>query len=200
MASQIKDDVGNEQWMHANCLAAIADIFSRAFTMAGNCRFPLYITGEMAKEWFDVWRLINGRRMARNGWSFSGSSAETNTLQPTLAFSRSVAQRNHSRSRRRFLRARYPPSHPGMDPWDDKHHYVEPSVDEDLPIELPDAPPNSPDCFSPLLSSLDPRLDARGISWIRDPKKNSVRSMIRRTPLQMWVPRTHAWTLRWRRI
>ena len=70
MASQIQDNVRDEQWTHANCLKDIADIFSRTFTMVGNCRFLLYITGEMAEEWFDVWRLINEQRMARNGWPF----------------------------------------------------------------------------------------------------------------------------------
>ena len=69
-ASQIQDNVRDEQWMHANCLKDIADIFSRTFAMMGNCRFPLYITGELAEVWFDVWRLINEQRMSRNRWPF----------------------------------------------------------------------------------------------------------------------------------
>ena len=39
-ASQIQDNAGDGQWMHANCLTEIADISSRTFTMMGNCRFP----------------------------------------------------------------------------------------------------------------------------------------------------------------
>ena len=114
MVSEIRGNAGNEQWMHANCLTAIADIFPEALTMGGNCRFPLYITGEMAEKWFDASRLINGQRTSRNGWSFLGSRAETNTVQPTLASFRSVAQRNPSRSDRRFLRARSPISKRGF--------------------------------------------------------------------------------------
>ena len=167
VVSQIRNNVGNEQWMHARSLTDIADISSRAFTVMGNCRFPLYITSEMAEKWFDVWRLINEQRMTQNEWSFLGSSAETNTLQPTLTFFRSVAQRNHARSRLRFLRARSLSPHLNLDVWDDEAHYVDPSGDESLPLERPEDPLNFPEYF--FLSSPDPRLTVQSLKRRGDP-------------------------------
>ena len=64
--AQIENNVGDGQWMRAQSLAKIADIFTRSFTMLGNCRFPLFILQEKAEERCDIRRLINGRRLGRN--------------------------------------------------------------------------------------------------------------------------------------
>ena len=105
--------------------------------------------------------------MTQNEWSFLGSSAETNTLQPTLTFFRSVAQRNHARSRLRFLRARSLSPHLNLDVWDDEAHYVDPSGDESLPLERPEDPLNFPEYF--FLSSPDPRLTVQSLKRRGDP-------------------------------
>ena len=109
------ENVGDAKWANADYLESITDIFSRASTLVEKCRFPLYITSDVAQESFDYWKLINEQRVERNGWSSLGSSADPDTVQPPLAHFRSVSQRNHSRSRRRYLRARS--SSPNLD-WD----------------------------------------------------------------------------------
>ena len=75
----------------------------------GDCRFLLFISREKAEERFDIWRLINEQRIARNEWSVSGFSTEQGTLRPTLALYRPVAERNLRA--RRFLRAGHFNSH-----------------------------------------------------------------------------------------
>ena len=75
-ASEIRTHVGDANRMHAASLDSIADIFSNAFALVGNCRSPLDISGEMAQEWFDSWKLISERPMERNGWSFWDSGTE----------------------------------------------------------------------------------------------------------------------------
>ena len=75
--------------------------------MIGNFRSPPYIPKEKAEERFDIWRLINEQWMGRNEWSPSGSGAGRELSRPTVVVFRAVAERNHARPRRRFLRARY---------------------------------------------------------------------------------------------
>ena len=160
--TQDRTNVSDEQRTHARSLTKIADIFSRAFTVMGNCRSPLYISSEKADAWIDIWRLINGQRMSRSEWSFSGSSTEQEALRPTLAPIRTVAERNHARSRRRFLRARYLNSQVDtVDVWEDETHHVGLPRDESLPAERLGEPLYLPE-YSPLpLSSLGPRLTVR---------------------------------------
>ena len=50
-------------------------------------RYGLCITPAMAQEWFDVWKLINEQRMARQGWSLLGSGDESSATQPSFRFS-----------------------------------------------------------------------------------------------------------------
>ena len=59
VTNEIKGDGGNREWMRADCLGVVADIFARTLAVAGNCRFPLYTNPAMAQEWFDAWTLIN---------------------------------------------------------------------------------------------------------------------------------------------
>ena len=76
VVSQIRTNVGGEQWTHARSLTKIADIFPCACSVMGNCRFLLSIPRETAGGRCDIWRLIGEQRMARNEVSFSGSSTE----------------------------------------------------------------------------------------------------------------------------
>ena len=161
--------MGDEQWIYARSLATIADIFSRTFARMGNCRFPLYIPGEEAGEWSDIWRLITEQRMARNEWAFSSVSTQQETLRPTLALFRTVAGRNHARTRRRFLRARYFNLHDDtVDVWENGARHVAPSDDESLPAESLEETLNLPEHFSPPLSSLDPHLTAQCVKRPED--------------------------------
>lgn len=85
-------------------------------------------------------------------------------MQPTLAVFRSVAQHNHSRSRRHFLRARSLSPKMGLDVWGDEEHCVEPSQDEDSPLVRPDDPLNLLGHFPLSLSGLDPRLTTQSVN------------------------------------
>ena len=83
--------------------------------------------------------------MGRNEWSFSGSRTERELLRPTLAIFQTVAERNHARSRRRFLRARYFNTHDDTeDDWEDEVHHVGPSGDESIPAESQEETLNLP--------------------------------------------------------
>ena len=68
VATQIRNNVMDKNWTHAQSLAKIADIFARTFAAMRNCRFPLYISKEEAEEWFDIWRLINEQQPERYEW------------------------------------------------------------------------------------------------------------------------------------
>ena len=72
--------------MHADGLGAIADVSARTFSMVGNCRFPLYITPDVAREWFDTWGMISVRRMKRQGRPFSPTSVDMSDSHPALKF------------------------------------------------------------------------------------------------------------------
>ena len=122
--------------MHVDSLNAIADIFSNAFTLKGKCRFPPYITAALAKEWFDSWMLINEQRAGRRGWSRQDSATDSAPVAPSVALFRALAQPNHSRSRRRYFRARPLSFVAARDLWKDERHTVEDSEDEDIPVEL----------------------------------------------------------------
>ena len=41
VTEQIKEDAGYSDWMHADSLGAIADVFGRVVPIMGNCRVPL---------------------------------------------------------------------------------------------------------------------------------------------------------------
>ena len=102
---QIKKNVMDGTWTQAPNLSKIADIFARTFLLMGKCRFPLYISKTTAEGRFDIWRMINEQRMARNARSFVGVEAERNSLHPTMASFRRIAERNQAKARRRYLRA-----------------------------------------------------------------------------------------------
>ena len=156
---QIKKNAMGGNRTHSQSLAKIADIFARTSTIMGNCRFPLYISKTKAEERRDILRAINERRMERNEWPFSGPNAEQDSLRPAIAVFRAIAERNHSRARRRFLRARCLAIQGGNgEVWEDDAHRADPSDDKGIPAESQDAPLNLPTHFSLPLRSLDPRL------------------------------------------
>ena len=68
-------------WAQAPKLSKIATIFARNFTLMGKCCFPLYIPQAKAEEWFDIWRMVNERRMTRHDWSFMASEEERKSLR-----------------------------------------------------------------------------------------------------------------------
>ena len=84
-------------------------------------------------------------------------SAVTGTVQPSIAFFRSVVQRSRDRSRRRYLPACSISPHQGTDVWKAGHHLAEPSDDEDLTVDLPGNPLALPSFLSLPLASLDRR-------------------------------------------
>ena len=139
----------DDGWMHSASLVKIADIFARTFTMMGNCCFPPYISRTEAGERFDVWRLLNERRMERLDWSSSGSDAEKASPHSSIALLRTIAGRNHSRPRRGFLRARRLTSQEdNVDVWGDDLLQVGPSGDESIPPESLDVPLRLPTYIS----------------------------------------------------
>ena len=83
--------------------------------------------------------------MERFEWSFSGPDAERASLHPSIALFRTIAGRNHSRPRRRFLRARRLTSQDdNVEVWEDDARPAEPSGDESIPAESQDVPINLP--------------------------------------------------------
>ena len=74
----------DDTWAQAPSLSKIATIFARTFALMGKCRFPLYISQSLAGERFDIWRMINERRMTRYEWSFAGSEAEQKSSHPSI--------------------------------------------------------------------------------------------------------------------
>ena len=81
---EIKGGAGGGEWLHADSLGAMADVFGRTFALMGSCRFPLYVTPAMAREWFQIWKLINECRMGRQGWSLLATSEDPSISQPAL--------------------------------------------------------------------------------------------------------------------
>ena len=130
----------------------------------GNCRFPLYVSKTKAAEWFDIWRLKNEQRVERYEWSSSGPDADQASLHPTIALFHAIAESNHLRARRRFLRAQCLASQgDNVGVWEDDVHPVDPSDDESIPAESQEGPLNLPTYFPLPLSSLDPRLTAQSV-------------------------------------
>ena len=41
VVTEARENVGGGDWMHADCLGALADTFARTFALMGNCRFAL---------------------------------------------------------------------------------------------------------------------------------------------------------------
>ena len=141
-ASEIRTHVGDANRMHAASLDSIADTF------LGNCRFPLYVTGEMLQGWRDSPKLINGQRTASHGWPFWDSGAEPVPVQPPIAFFRTIVRRNRSRSCRRYLRPRSFSLFRGCEVWEDERHLADPSDDADIPAALPGVHLDLPDYYS----------------------------------------------------
>ena len=113
----------------------------------------------MAEEWFEVWRLLNDKRMTTEAWTFAGPSDAAADLQPSLALYRTAAARNHSPAERRFLRTRALAARgDSLEVWEDGVKSVGPSGDESLPVGDGSEPLNLPAYFPLPLSSLDPRL------------------------------------------
>ena len=96
----------DENWNQAPNLAKIADIFARTMELMGKCRCPLYFPESEAEDWFLIWRMLNGQRVARNGRSFVGFEEEQTSLRPSMASSRRSAERNQAEARLSSLRAR----------------------------------------------------------------------------------------------
>ena len=94
-ATQIKSNVTDKDWMRAQSLAKTANTSARTFSMMGNCRPPFYVSKDKAGEWSDIWRPINGQQMERYEWFFAGPDTEQESVRPTLASFRTVAERNH---------------------------------------------------------------------------------------------------------
>ena len=91
-----------------------------------------------------------------------GPDVEQASLRPSVAFFRTFAERNHLRSRRRFLRVRRLTSQDdNVEVWEDYVHTAEPSDHESIPAASQATPLNLPTYFSLPLSSLDPRLTAQ---------------------------------------
>ena len=100
--------------------------------------------------------------MERYEWPISGPNAGQGSLRPAIAVLRAIAERNHSRARRRFLRARYLNSQAdNVEVWEDDARRVDPSGDESFPAGSQDVSLNLPTYFSPPPSRLDPRLAAQ---------------------------------------
>ena len=130
----------------------------------GQLSFSSYISTAKAEDWFDVWRLINEQRMGRYEWSSYGPNIEQDSLHPTIAFFRTIAERNQSRARRRLLRARRLNSQDdAVEVLENDVHHVDPSDDEGIPPESQDVPLNLPTYFSLPLSSLDPSITVRSV-------------------------------------
>ena len=80
VSKEIKGNIANGKWLHADSPGAIANVFARTFALIGNCRFPSHITHAMAREWFGALTVINERRMGRQGWPFSATSHDSSAL------------------------------------------------------------------------------------------------------------------------
>ena len=78
-------------------------------------------------------------------------------------------QRNHPRSRRRYLRARSFPLVAGCDLREGERHTVGASEGEDIPAALPGVHLDLPEHFSPPFASLDPRLTLQSAKRLGDP-------------------------------
>ena len=87
---KIKKHVDDGDRLHDDSLCAIADVFARTCPLIGNCRFPAYITPDMAREWFDTPKLINLHRMVRWGWPLPSTSADTPDLHPAIEIFRAI--------------------------------------------------------------------------------------------------------------
>ena len=59
VSEEIKENVRDGYWLHADCLSAVADIFAR--TVAVPLLIFLYCTPIMAREWSDNRKLRNER-------------------------------------------------------------------------------------------------------------------------------------------
>ena len=106
ITKEIRGNMGDGGWLRADSLWEIADVVARTFALMGSRRFPLYITPSRAREWFDIWKLIDERRMGRQGWPFSATLDDLSASQPNLKLFWSIAERNQDRARRRYIRAR----------------------------------------------------------------------------------------------
>ena len=149
----------DDAWAQAPSLSKIATIFARTFALMGKCRFPLYISQSLAGERFDIWRMINERRMTRYEWSFAGSEAEQKSSHPSILSFRSIAERYQARAPRRYLRARRLTSREDDgEVWDDDSFLEKLSAGESLSPDPSDPSLNLPCELLLPLASADPRL------------------------------------------
>ena len=194
MVQDIYENAGDGEWMHADCIGEIADIFARTFAAMGNCRSPLYITPLMAVEWFSSWKVINEQRLARNKWAFAETDPESSILKPSLALFRTIVKRNPDRARRRYLRAcrRDKTADPGVR--EDGNILMGPPDDEPTPMGDRGNPLNLPAHFSFPLASHNPRLTVQvdvsisqrpGSLWTRSPTRSSTRG--RKRMSRIWL-------------
>ena len=142
VAPQTKARAGDSNWLHADSLGSIADIFPDTVTVIGNCLSPLYVAGEVALAWFDSWMLINEQGVARRGRFFGDSATDgasvalrftlsrAGAAQPLRLSSRGAAQPLRFRApAQRNLRVRSLSLRAGCDLWEGGRHWVEPSDD-----------------------------------------------------------------------
>ena len=106
VAPETKTHVSDLHRLLADSLDSVAGIFSNASTLVGNYRPPPCITTDVAPEWSDSWMLIIEQRVTRRGWPFWDSATGSAPASPSVTLIRALAQRNRSRSNRRYLRAR----------------------------------------------------------------------------------------------
>ena len=112
--------------------------------------------------------MINEQRAERFAWRTPGPNAGKESLLPPFAFTRTVAERNHARARRRFLRAWYLNSQGDVvEVWAHEVHQVDPSDGEGIPADSQRAALKLP-AYIPLTpSSLDPRL---AVQYVKRPR------------------------------
>ena len=107
----------------------------------GQVSFPVVYLENQGGRRVDFWRTINEQRVMRNDWAFMGPEAERNSLHPTTASFRMIAERNQARARRRYSRARRLTSlGDDGEPWGEDSYLDEHSADDSLPPEPSDFP------------------------------------------------------------
>ena len=113
----------------------------------------------MAREWSDVWKLIDERRMTRHGLSFSDPLKEVSTVAC-----------NQDRARRRYTRARGIAPDRKFDVCGEEPSVLEPPDADTIRAEPAGSPLDLPAHFHLALGWPDPRFTAQEL-WnsINDP-------------------------------
>ena len=127
--------------------------------LIGKCCFPLYSSKSEAEDRFLLWRVLNGQRMGRNGWSFVGCEGVQTSLRPSMASFRRSAERNRAKVRLRSSRARRMASGDfDGEVWREGPALDEPLADDRLPPDRSDFQLTLLSASSLPLASTDPRL------------------------------------------